>query len=165
MIRPIEPDDHALAAAVYNHYVEYSTATFQTEPLTPTEWAAEMLDGDPARHGAWAVERDGPFAGYVLVVPYKSRSGYRDTAEVTVYLAPGHTGRGLGRAALDHVDAHARAAGLHVLVAGVCTENAASVALFERHGYDRCAHFREVGSKFGRLLDVVYLQKVVGSTP
>jgi phosphinothricin acetyltransferase len=167
VIRAIEPADHAAAAAVYNHYVAHSTATFQTEPLTPEEWAAEMLAGDPARHGGWAIAapEGGALAGYVLVVPYKSRCGYRDTAEVSVYLAPEHTGRGLGHAALAHADAHARAAGLHVLVAGACTENAASIALFERAGYERCALFREVGSKFGRRLDVAYLEKVVGSPP
>jgi L-amino acid N-acyltransferase YncA len=164
VIRPLLPADHAAAAAVYNHYVATSTATFAVDPVTPQEWAAEVLGGlDAGRHGGWAVESDGAFAGYLLVVPYKARCAYRDTAEVSVYLAPEHTGRGLGREALDHVDRHAGAAGLHALVAGVCTENAASVALFERHGYERVAHFREVGNKFGRLLDVVYLEKVIGS--
>lgn len=166
MIRPLLRSDYADATAVYNHYVATSTATFAEEPVTPEEWAAEVIEpGDPARHGAWVVEDDGAFAGYVLLVPYKSRCAYRDSAEVSVYLAPEHTGRGLGRVALDHVDEHARAVGLHALIAGACSENDASIALFERHGYERVAHFREVGNKFGRLLDVVYLEKVVGSLP
>jgi phosphinothricin acetyltransferase len=166
VIRPLTPGDHARAAEIYNHYVRTSTATFAIDPVTPGEWAAEALAGEPGRHGGWAIEdAHGAFAGYLLVVPYKARAAYRDTVEVTVYLAPEHTGRGLGRAALDHVDAHARAVRLHVLVAGVCTENVTSLALFERHGYRRCAHFHEVGTKFGRLLDVVYLEKVVGSQP
>ena len=164
MIRPLTPADHAAAAAVYNHYVTGSTATFQTEPVSPDEWAAEAA-GDPERHGAWAVEADGAFAGYVLVTPFKSRCAYRDTAEVTVYLAPEHTGRGLGRAALAHADAHAAGAGLHALLAVVCAENTGSLRLFERAGYERCALLREVGTKFGRRLDVVYLEKVVGSQP
>lgn len=162
MIRPLTPADHEAAARVYNHYVETSTATFQTEPVTPGEWAAEVT-GEPGRHGAWAVEDGGAFAGYVLVTPFKSRCAYRDTAEVTVYLAPEHAGRGLGGAALAFVDDHARDAGLHALLAVVCAENAASLRAFERAGYERCALLREVGSKFGRLLDVVYLEKVVGS--
>ncbi|MDQ1712384.1 MAG: hypothetical protein QOE45_1834 [Frankiaceae bacterium] len=166
MIRPLRPDDHAAAAAVYNHYVTTSTATFQTEPVTPAEWAAESTGGDPARHGAWAIANDDcTFAGYLLVQPFKSRCGYRDTAEVTVYLDPAATRRGLGAAALRHVDAHASTHGLHALIAVVCAENTASLQTFERHGYERVAHLREVGSKFGRLLDVVYLEKVVGSVP
>lgn len=163
MIRPLTPADHAAAAAVYNHYVIGSTATFQTEPVSPDEWAADAA-GDPDRHGAWAIESDGAFAGYVVVTPFKSRCAYRDAAEVTVYLSPGHTGRGLGRAALAHVDDHAARAGLHALLAVVCAENAASLRLFEHAGYERCALLREVGSKFGRLLDVVYLEKLTPGT-
>jgi phosphinothricin acetyltransferase len=163
-MRPVTPADHAAAAAIYNHYVATSTATFQTEPVTPAEWAAEATGGEPGRHGAWALsDPEGTLAGYVLVQPFKSRCAYRDTAEVTVYLAPGATGRGLGAAALRHVDEHATAAGLHALIAVVCAENDASLRAFERHGYGRVAHLREVGSKFGRRLDVVYLEKVVGS--
>jgi L-amino acid N-acyltransferase YncA len=163
VIRPLTAADHDAAAAVYNHYVETTTATFQTTAVTSGEWAAESLGGEPGRHGAWAVEDGGAFAGYVLVTPFKSRCAYRDTAEVTVYLAPGRTGRGLGREALRFVDEHAGGPGLHALLAVVCAENEPSLRAFERAGYERCALLREVGSKFGRLLDVVYLERVVGS--
>lgn len=178
MIRPLTAADHDAAARIYNHYVTTSTATFQTEPVTAEEWAAEALVGDAGRHGAWAIEDDTepgvpdpaapaatrPLAGYVLVTPFKSRCAYRDSAEVTVYLAPGRTGRGLGRAALAHVDEHARAAGLHALLAVISAENEASLAAFRRAGYEQAGLLREVGSKFGKLLDVVYLEKVVGSS-
>lgn len=164
MIRPLTPADYEACAALYNHYVATSTATFAFDPIPVAEWVADGPEaGEPGRHGGWAVEEGEAFAGYVLVVPFRSRCGYRDTAEVTVYLTPGHTGRGLGREALDHVDRHAAAAGLHALVAGACAENVASLRLFERAGYARVGHLREVGRKFGRLLDVVYLEKVVGS--
>jgi phosphinothricin acetyltransferase len=174
-MRPIAGSDHARAAAIYNHYVATSTATFQTEPLGAAEWAADSIGGEPGRHGAWAItagdaggDPGGTLVGYVLVQPFKSRCAYRDTAEVTVYLAPEATERGLGGAALRHVDEHARAHGLHALIAVVCAENDASLRTFERHGYERVAHLKEVGSKFGRLLDVVYLEKVLsglGSEP
>ena len=164
MIRPLTAADHGAAADVYNHYVATTTATFQTEPVSPAEWAADSTGGDPDRHGAWAVEDSGAFAGYVLVQPFKSRCAYRDTAEVTVYLAPDRTGRGLGAAALAHAEEHARQAGLHALLAVVCAENAASLRAFERAGYERCGLLREVGTKFGRRLDVVYLEKVLEST-
>jgi len=165
VIRPLTAADHDAAARIYNHYVTTSTATFQTEPVSAEEWAAESLAGEPGRHGAWAVEDgDGTFAGYVLVTPFKSRCAYRDSAEVTVYLAPERTGRGLGRAALAHVDGHAREAGLHALLAVVSAENTASLAAFARAGYDEVGRLREVGNKFGRLLDVAYLEKVVAAS-
>ncbi len=184
-----------------------TTATFQTEPLTPEEWAADALAGEPGRHGAWAVEDGrsaaaagaagaagaasaagadsgagaagggdsggdrapaggggaggGGLAGYLLVQQFKSRCAYRDTAEVTVYLAPDRLGRGLGAAALAYAEEHARTVGLHALLAVVCAENDASLRAFERAGYERCALLREVGTKFGRRLDVVYLERLV----
>ena len=166
MIRALTAADAPVAATIYNHYVPTTTATFQTEPVTPDEWLAEANAGEPGRHGAWAVAPDGAgLAGYLIVAPFKSRCAYRDTAEVTVYLDPDATGRGLGREAVAFAEEHARAAGLHALLAVVCAENDASLRLFERAGYERVALLREVGSKFGRLLDVVYLEKVVGSSP
>lgn len=162
MIRPLTPDDAAAAADIYNHYVATTTATFQTEPLEPDAWLAEASAGEPGRHGAWAVEdAGGGLAGYVLVAPFKSRCAYRDTAEVTVYLAPDATGQGLGRAAIAFAEEHGRAAGLHALLAVVCAENATSLRAFERAGYERVGLLREVGTKFGRRLDVVYLEKVL----
>lgn len=161
MIRPLTPADAAAAAAIYNHYVATTTATFQTEPLTPDEWLAEATAGTTGRHGAWAVTNGGAFAGYVVVGPFKGRCAYRDTAEVTVYLDPAATGRGLGREAVGFAEIHARDAGLHALLAVVCAENDASLRLFERAGYERAGLLREVGTKFGRRLDVVYLEKVL----
>lgn len=163
VIRPLTAADAEAAAAIYNHYVEHTTATFQTEPLTPDDWLAEATAGTPGRHGAWAVTGDDEtLLGYVVVAPFKSRCAYSETVEVTVYLAPDAVGRGLGREATAFAERHAREAGLHALLAVVCAENEPSLRLFENAGYDRVAHLREVGVKFGRRLDVVYLEKVLG---
>lgn len=166
MIRPMTPRDADAASLIYNHYVRTTTATFQTEPLSAAGWWEESKPRDPERHGAWAITADGVrgLAGYVLVTAFKGRCAYRDTAEVTVYLKESCTGRGLGRAALAHVDDHARAAGLHALLAVVCAENDTSLRAFEKAGYERAGLLREVGTKFGRRLDVVYLEKVLGTT-
>lgn len=161
-IRDLEPDDLVAACEIYNHYVATSTATFHEQPLDLRQFAA-MLPRPSDRHGTWAIETDGALlAGFAYCGPFKSRSGYRDTAEVTIYLHPDHCGKGLGSAVLAHVESHARSGPLHALVAGACTENVSSVALFSRHGYAEVARFREVGRKFGRLLDVVYLEKLLG---
>ncbi|HEX8004406.1 MAG TPA: GNAT family N-acetyltransferase [Mycobacteriales bacterium] len=205
MIRPLLPGDAPAAAAIYNHYVAETTATFQTEPLDAAGWLAEATAGEPGRHGAWALTAaaapgdaaagsasddaaghaapgdaapgeagggaeagpapDGDLLGYLLVAPFKGRCAYRDTAEVTVYLDAAACGRGLGRAALAFAEEHARAAGLHALLAVVCAENEPSLRAFARAGYEEVGRLREVGRKFGRLLDVVYLEKVVGSAP
>jgi len=157
--RPLRPDDVDRAVAIYNHYVATSTATFHTDPLTPEEWLAAVTPSDDERHGVWAL--GDPLVGYLVVSPFKSRCAYADTAEVTIYLDPEHTGRGFGTKTTTFVDEHAREAGLHALLAVVCAENTASLALFTRAGYDEVARLREVGRKFGRLLDVVYLERLL----
>ncbi len=160
-IEPLRPEHVEAARAVYNHYVETSTATFHDRPVEPDAFAAQLQFDDP-RHATFVATAGGRVLGYALVGPYKSRCAYGDAAEVAVYLAPDATGRGRGRRLMEQVEAHARQAGLHTLIAGVCTENRVSVALFEALGYTRCAEFREVGWKFGRRLDVAYLQKLLG---
>lgn len=155
----LSPRQAESARAVYNHWVRRSTATFHTDPLGAEEFAAEVFFADP-RYGAWAVE-DGGFAGYVVLAPYKARCAYRDSAEVSIYLAPDATGRGLGGPSLEHAEAHARAHGLHTLLATICAENEPSRRLFTRHGYAEAGRLREVGRKFGRLLDVLLLQKLL----
>lgn len=161
VIEPLAENHVDAALAVYAHYVETSTATFHDRPVDRDEFAGQVLF-DGGRHRAFAALRDGELLGYALAGPYKSRCSYADAAEVAVYLRPDAIGRGLGRRLMERVEEHAREAGLHVLIAGVCTENAGSIALFEALGYERCAEFREVGLKFGRRLDVAYLQKLLG---
>ena len=161
-ISPLIGAEHDRAREIFNHWVESSTASFHEASLTPEEFAAEILHLPDPRHGAFGVRVDGALAGYVTVAPFKGRCAYRDSAEVSVYLAPDQCGRGLGAQALEYAVAHARTQGLHVLIAVICAENTASLAAFERAGFVEVGRLREVGRKFGRLLDVAYLQLTLG---
>jgi len=152
----------AEVCAIYNHYVASSTATFQIRPVTLAEMREQVFFGR-AGHQAHVMSGDDGVRGYVLLGPHKKREAYDGTAEVSVYLRPDCLGQGLGKAAVRFIEERARAAGLHVLVATICAENEQSIRLFERHGYEKCAHFREVGRKFGRYLDVVAYQKNLAS--
>lgn len=97
----------------------------------------------------------------MLSSPSIKREAYDGTAEVTIYLKTGFTGKGLGSMALKYVENHAKHQHLHVLVATICGENEESIRLFSKNGYDKCAHYKEVGQKFGQLLDVVAYQKIL----
>ena len=99
--------------------------------MTPEEFLALVLYRDP-RYQAFALYEDEEFGGYGLVGPYRSRSAYRVSSEVALYLQAERTGRGLGPTLLQHLEWHARQHGLHSLIAGVCTENDASVRLFAK---------------------------------
>lgn len=160
-ISPLRDDEQSPAKEVFNHWIETSTATFHEAPLSLDDFVAEVVDHADPRHGCYGIRDADGFAGYVVLAPFKGRCAYRDTAEVSVYLAADRTGRGLGRSALAYAESRARAAGLHVLLGAICTENAASLRLFSSCGFTEVGRLREVGRKFGRFLDVAYLQKTL----
>jgi L-amino acid N-acyltransferase len=160
LIRPGREEDASAIAAILNHYVEHSTSTFITEPVSVDSRVAWIRDRR-AEHPLWVAEADGQAVGWAALAEHKPRGGYRHTVENSVYLHPAWVGRGLGTRLLQQVLADARRAGFHVIVAGACAEQTASIRLHERAGYDRVAHFRQVGRKFDRWLDVIYLQRLL----
>lgn len=158
-IRPLTADDLDAVNAIYNHYVETSTATFQLDPETAEE-RRDWFHARTAMHPTSAAEAGGELIGYAALSPWKSRCAYRFSAELSVYIRPDWHRRGVGRALVLDLLERGRAAGLHAVIGGACTEHPASIALQESLGFTHVAHFREVGYKFGRWLDVVYLQLV-----
>lgn len=173
---PIEEQHLPEVLSIYNHYVEHTTVSFHTELLSLEQIRAQIMNV-PAHYKSYVIieEQDArdnsvvsnaesapAIAGYILMTQHKNKQAYDVTAEVTIYLKPGQTGKGLGGKSLTFLEQAGVASGFHVLIATVCTENANSIALFERYGYEKCAHFREVGYKFGRHLDIASYQKIIG---
>jgi len=146
--------------AIFNHWIEHSTASFRTAPDSEEHTRAWFADRGPA-HPVLVVEQGGRVLGWASLRPHKPTGGYRHTVELSVYLREDARGRGLGRRLLAELLERARAAGHHAVIGGVCTEQAASVRLHEAMGFVKVAHFREVGFKFGRWLDVAYYEKVL----
>jgi L-amino acid N-acyltransferase YncA len=150
--------EHADAIqSIYAHHVRHGVGTFEEEPPDRDEIESRM------RGGHWVVaEDDSQVLGYAYYGPYRARTGYRFTVEDSVYVRPDATGRGVGAALLAALVEHARAAGLRQLVAAVgSSDNAASIALHERQGFVRAGLLTGVGLKFGRVLDVVLLQRAL----
>lgn len=145
---------------IYNHYVENSTATFHMHALSADEMSSLVFFEDP-KYRAYAICCGAKVCGYVILSQYKKREAYDLTAGVTIYLKPEQTGKGIGPRAVSFIEEFAREQGMHALIAGICGENARSIALFEKCGYLKCAHYREVGRKFGRVLDVVEYEKIL----
>lgn len=145
---------------LYNYYVLNSTATFHARSLTAGEMK-ELVFFDNPKYKTFAIMDDDNLCGYVLLTQHRKREAYDDTAEVTVYLKPEFIGKGLGSLAVQYIEAVAVKSGIHVLIATICGENDRSIKLFEKNGYFKCAHYQEVGRKFGQLLDVVAYQKII----
>jgi L-amino acid N-acyltransferase len=160
LVRLATPADLAAVREIYNYYVHTSTCTFQVEPDTAAEREAWFAGRGPA-HPVVVAEAAGSVLGWAALSPWKERAAYARSVEASVYVHPDHQRRGLGRALLLDLIARARSLGHHVIIGGACTEHPASIALQEAVGFDRVACFREVGYKFGRWLDVAYLQLIL----
>jgi L-amino acid N-acyltransferase len=142
---------------IYNYYVAESTCTFQVEPDTEAERLAWFEARSPV-HPASVAERAGEVAGWAALSPWKSRCAYARSVETSVYVRHDLHRQGIGRALMLDLIERARAAGHHTVIGGACTEQTASLALQEALGFERVACFRQVGHKFGRWLDVAYMQ-------
>lgn len=145
---------------IYTHYVLNSNATFHARVLTHEEMR-EIVFFNSEPYRTYVIFEDNTICGYVILSQHKKREAYNTTAEVTIYLKPGFIGKGIGTMALQHIEKYARQQNLHVLIATICGENERSIKLFEKNGYIKCAHYKEVGQKFEKFLDVVAYQKII----
>lgn len=107
----------------------------------------------------WLIaETGGQLAGYCYATRWRTRTAYRFAVEITVYVARHSGGRGIGSTLYTHLLPKLRSAGIHSVIGGIALPNDASVALHEKFGFRKVAHFQEVGFKFGRWIDVGYRQ-------
>ena len=162
MIRftPITHDDLPDIKKIYDHYILHSTATFHREEITIPE-LEELISLDIPRYPSVLIHEGDEIIGYCFLSRFKKRQAYDRTAEVSVYLKPAFTGRGIGRLAIDYIEEAAKNGGVHVLIGTLCGEDHASIRLLEKMGYTKAAHLRNVGEKFGNILDVVMYQKEI----
>lgn len=162
-VRPATTADLPAVAAVYTHYVLRTTTTFNTQVRTPREWQ-DRFEAN-VRAGPYSLdvaEIDGVLAGYVETQPFRPRPAYARSIELSVYVAPDATGHGVGgalyTAVLDRLDRDER---FHRAYAIVALPNPGSVAFHERHGFRVRGTLTEAGYKFGRYLDVAYLERAL----
>ena len=161
MIRPATTADAAAIAAIYNHYVLTTCVTFEEEAVPTAEMAQRIAD-TRATELPWLLwEEAGKILGYAYASKWKSRCAYRYSVESTVYLDPAATGRGLGTQLYTMLIAELRAQKFHGVIGGVALPNAASVALHEKFGFQKVAHFKEVGWKFEHWIDVGYWELIL----
>lgn len=157
---PIIHEDLFIVKEIYDYYILDSTATFHNEKITIDE-LEEIIFINNLRYPSYLIHDRNDVIGYCFLSRYKKRQAYDRTAEVSVYLRPGFTGKGIGVTALKYIEKAARSGGIHVLIGTLCDENQASIRLLEKMGYTKAAHLKNVGEKFGRILDVVIYQKEI----
>jgi phosphinothricin acetyltransferase len=142
---------------IYNHYVRTSTCTYQRDPETG-EARRAWFAAHGGAHPVTVAVLGGEVVGWGALSGFRDRWGYRYTVENTVYVRHDLHGRGIGRALLADLIERARRLGHHTIIAGISAEQEASVRLHRAAGFVDTARLREVGHKFERWLDVVFMQ-------
>ena len=163
-IRIATRDDAAAINDIQNYYVERSTVTFLKQPLTLAE-RLEWFDKHGDMHPITVAVAGDAIIGWGSLGTFRSAPAYQGTSELSVYVHHDSHRRGIGRAIVIDLVERAVALDHHAIIGCCCSEAVASIALLEALGFDRVGHFPQVGRKFDRWLDVVFVQKTLGTDP
>jgi L-amino acid N-acyltransferase len=159
-VRDAGPGDLEAILAIYNDAVINTTATYDYEPRgmdAQRQWfEAKRAQSFPVLVGLEA----GVVAGFASYGPFRPWAAYLYTVENSIYVAPQRRGRGVGTAILGPLIDIAGSRGLHVMVAAIDATNEASLKLHAKFGFEPVGHFRQVGWKFERWLDLVFLERI-----
>ncbi len=161
-IRPATIDDLGAITAIYNQAILTTVATFDTKPKSLDE-QKEWFEQHGARNPILVAELENHVVGWASLSRWSDRCAYSDTAEVSLYVAEENRGKGIGRMLLESIVDAGRGAGFHTIVARIAEGNDASVDLHRTVGFEQVGVMKEVGRKFGKLLDVVILQLIYDS--
>ena len=165
-IRAAEANDLGVIAGIFAHYVTASVTTFEETPPTIREWENKLSGTSQLGLPFLVVEAGERVAGYAYAVPWRPKPAYRYTVEDSVYLAPGWTGRGLGRLLLTALLAHCSRVGARQMIAVIADSGAgASVALHRACGFTDAGRLAAVGFKHGRWIDTLLLQRELAAGP
>jgi L-amino acid N-acyltransferase len=158
-VRKAVREDCPCILEIYNDAVLNTTATYDYQPRT-LEHRQSWFD-DHQRTGLpiyVASDSEEHIVGWSALNRYHDRIGYRFTSENSIYVAADHRGRGIGKLLLPPLIEDAKELGLRAIIAAIDSENPASIRLHARFGFEPVGHFRKVGYKFNRWLDVVYME-------
>jgi phosphinothricin acetyltransferase len=161
-VRDARDGDLEGVTAIYNDAVLNTTAIWNEVAVDIANRRAWLADRERAGYPVLvAVEEDGSVLGYASFGDWRAFDGYRHTVEHSVYVRADMRGRGIGRVLLKELIERARAIGKHVMVAGIEAGNRGSIALHEKLGFEQVGLLPQVGMKFGRWLDLAFLQLVL----
>jgi phosphinothricin acetyltransferase len=158
IVRRAGREDCPAILEIYNEAVLSTTASYDLEPRSLNHRLAWFDDHQKNDYPVFVAEAGGAVIGWSSLSRFHDRYGYRFTVENSVYVAAPQRGRGVGALLLDPLIDTARARQFHVIVAGIDAANEASIRLHARFGFEKVGHLKQVGHKFDRWLDVIYMQ-------
>ncbi len=144
---------------IYNDAVQNSTAIWNDQPVDLENRRAWMAERHTLGYPLLVAASDeGHVCGYATFGPWRPHDGFRHTVEHSVYVRQGQRGAGVGRSLMTELIIRARALGKHVMIGAIESENRASVHMHQQLGFVHSGHMRQVGCKFGRWLDLTFMQ-------
>ena len=160
MIRDATISDSERVAEIYNYFIQNTIVTFE-ETIVDGDKMWSRIEAAQEKHYWLVIEHENVIAGYAYAGDWKSRCAYRQSLETTIYLDPSFVGRGLGKQLYSELINRLKNDGAHAIMGGVALPNEPSVALHESLGYEKVAHFKEVGFKMERWIDVAYWELIL----
>ena len=161
LIRPAVEDDLSDIAAIYEHEIANSIATFDLEPPDPAYWQEKLAGKHPGDHLLVAVDDDADVVGYAYSWSFRPRPAYSLTRETSIYLDPSVRGKGIGKLLYPALLDTMADSGVHTAVALVALPNPGSIGLHKFCGFEQVGAMREVGYKFDQWIDVAWFQKML----
>jgi phosphinothricin acetyltransferase len=161
-IRKAAMEDLAAITEIYNEAILKTVATFDTEPKTVEE-QKPWFESHDSKHPILVAEQDSTIVGWASLSKWSDRCAYSDTAEISVYVKEERQGKGIGKSLMQEILDKGKKVGLHTVVARIAESNEISVHLHEAFGFEHVGTMKEVGRKFGKLLDVHIMQKIYES--
>lgn len=163
-IRPANSSDLKEILDINNHEILHSTINYDFVPKTLQEqtfWFEQKV-----KHGFPVLVAliEQKVVGFATYGTFRPKPGYRFTVEHSVYLEQNHRGKGIGTALLQELIHHAKKAGIHVMVGGIDSSNHRSYLFHQKLGFKEIGRFKEVGHKFDRWLDIIFMQLILEET-
>jgi L-amino acid N-acyltransferase YncA len=160
-IREAISQDAVVIAKIYNPFILNTVITFEEIPVTPEEIMKRIESVKELGYPYLVMEVTGQLVGYAYANVWRTRAAYNHTVETSIYLDPTSAGKGLGTVLYQALIDKLKQMDIHVILGGITLPNPISVALHEKLGFKKVAHFSEVGYKFGRWLDVGFWQLAI----
>ena len=160
-VRDATENDLPQILEIYNDIIEHTTAVYYYEPHTlemRRQWFEERRQqGFPV----FVAEQDGEILGMSTIGPFRIPTAYQFTVENTVHVAAAARGKGIGKLLMPPIIEAAKQMNKHAIIAGIDASNEVSLRLHRSFGFEEVAHFKAVGFKFGRWLDLKFLERII----
>ncbi|HWZ04698.1 MAG TPA: GNAT family N-acetyltransferase [Mucilaginibacter sp.] len=164
-LRDAREEDLAAILDIYNDVIINTTAVYSEKPHTlqmRKEWYRERVNNN---FPVYVAEANGKIAGFSSFGHFRAWPCYRYTVEVSVYVEQSFRGKGISKILLGALIDRARAMNIHAVIAGISADNEISIKLHQSFGFKEVANFKEVGYKFGRWLDLKFLELLIDNNP